>query len=105
MVVKIDAVAIDVNLLRMDLRKAVDRVTEAEGSVLELKQEVKDLKETVSKLSKMSDLLENRAEDAEGRSRSNFLCFVEFPERVAGQSAKLFLEQLQPNIFQHRKVT
>ncbi|KAJ1171573.1 hypothetical protein NDU88_003434 [Pleurodeles waltl] len=62
---KIETLAVEVNLLRADLRKVSDKVKVAEGSIVELQMEVgAQANSTVGRL-------EARLEDAEGRSRLN----------------------------------
>ncbi|KAJ1093514.1 hypothetical protein NDU88_006614 [Pleurodeles waltl] len=47
---KIDAVALDVNLLRTDHRALVERVTETEGDIAKLSPDVKALQEKMTHL-------------------------------------------------------
>ena len=70
----------------------VNRVTEAEGRISELKDALNELNTTVYKLTSSTGILEARAEDAENRARGNNLCFIGFPEGVEGAMA--FLEDL-----------
>ncbi|KAJ1122584.1 hypothetical protein NDU88_001070 [Pleurodeles waltl] len=93
MVAKIDSVAIEVNLLRTNIRKVVERVTTTEGHVENLQPEVAGVRDTVSSLQKLTFRLEEHIEDAKGRSQRNNLCFMAFPENAKGQSAELFLEE------------
>ncbi|KAJ1165503.1 hypothetical protein NDU88_005930 [Pleurodeles waltl] len=92
LVTKIDTVAVDVTLLRADLRKVADRVTKAEDTIGVLSQDVNALKDTVSSLQKLTVWLEERVKDAEGRYHWNNLCFVGFPEGTEWHNVEDFLE-------------
>ncbi|KAJ1150786.1 hypothetical protein NDU88_003575 [Pleurodeles waltl] len=66
---KIETVAVEVNLLRADLRKVSDKVKVAEGSIVELQAEVGTLRKQMAQAGSTVGRLEARLEDAEGRSR------------------------------------
>ena len=69
----------DVCLLRHDLHKVADRVTEAETRVSTAKDEIAT---QVTQLQRVTAFLEDRAEDSENRSCRNNLRMVGVPEGV-----------------------
>ncbi|KAJ1129440.1 hypothetical protein NDU88_007810 [Pleurodeles waltl] len=83
---KIDSMAVDINHLRMDLWKLADCKAAIEDDVTTLKAEVKRLRVKVDGLKCSTTQMEERLEDAEGRSRHYNLCIVGFPGRVEGAS-------------------
>ncbi|KAJ1218922.1 hypothetical protein NDU88_006493 [Pleurodeles waltl] len=64
---KIEMVAVEVNLLRVDLRKVSEKVMVAEGSIVELQTEVGALCKQMVQVNSMVGRLEARLEDAEAR--------------------------------------
>ncbi|KAJ1177080.1 hypothetical protein NDU88_002344 [Pleurodeles waltl] len=60
---KIETVAVEVNLLRADLRKVSDKVKVAEGSIVELQTEVGALRKQMVQANSMVGRLEARLED------------------------------------------
>ncbi|KAJ1200720.1 hypothetical protein NDU88_004541 [Pleurodeles waltl] len=68
---KIETVAVEMNLLRADLRKVSDKVRVAEGSIVELQTEVGALRKQMAQANSTVGRLEARLEDAEGRSWRN----------------------------------
>ncbi|KAJ1177855.1 hypothetical protein NDU88_003107 [Pleurodeles waltl] len=71
---KIDAVTLDVNLLRADHRTLSGRVAETKTEVAEMRPTMKELQERMNHLSTEVTTLKLRAEDAKGRSRCNNIC-------------------------------
>ncbi|KAJ1102247.1 hypothetical protein NDU88_007299 [Pleurodeles waltl] len=68
---KIDALTIDVNLLRADLRKVTDKVTTAESKINRLQAVTKRLENQVQELTKQHTAVAAKLEDKEGRSHRN----------------------------------
>ena len=89
---KIDAITLDVGLLRADHKKLVTRVATVETELSDLHPATKDLQHTVKRLASEVQGLQRRAEDAEGRSRRNNVRFVGFAEGSETQNMELFLE-------------
>ena len=79
---RVEEVRVDVSLLRQDLRGVADRVTEAETRISTAEDEIIKLQSQVNQLLKSSAILEDRAEDAENRSRRNNLHLVGIPEGI-----------------------
>ena len=79
---RVEEVRVDVSLLRQDLRGVADRVTEAESRISTAEDEITKLQSQVNQLLKTSAILEDRAEDAENRSRRNNLRLVGIPEGI-----------------------
>ncbi|KAJ1174588.1 hypothetical protein NDU88_006408 [Pleurodeles waltl] len=65
---KIETVAVEVNLLRADLRKVSDKVKVAEGSIVEQQTEVGAFHKQMVQATSTVGRLEARLEDADGRS-------------------------------------
>ncbi|KAJ1124363.1 hypothetical protein NDU88_002824 [Pleurodeles waltl] len=89
---KIVSMTIDVNLLRTDLRKVVERSMEAEAKVTGLGKEVSMLQTAVAALKTHSTCLEAHMEDTERRARRSNLRFVGLPVGVEGRAPEAFLE-------------
>ncbi|KAJ1118241.1 hypothetical protein NDU88_006436 [Pleurodeles waltl] len=85
-------VAVDVNLLRADLRVVAERSVATEQKVTCMQSDVDILKASVATLETQTCKLEVRVEDAEGRFRRCNLCVVGFPEGVEGANVEAFLE-------------
>ena len=90
---KIDEERIDVSLLRQDLRKVADRVTEAETRVSTAEDDIAILKSQVTQLLHTTVILEYRAEDAENHLRRNNLRLVGVPEGVDTMDMTLLMEE------------
>ncbi|KAJ1127016.1 hypothetical protein NDU88_005422 [Pleurodeles waltl] len=97
---KIETVAVEVNLLRADLRKVSDKVKVAGGSLVELQMEVGALRKQMAQASFTVGRLEARLEDAEGRSRRNNIRLLGFPERAEGSAAETFVENWIKDVLQ-----
>ena len=89
---KVEEVRVDVSLLRQDLRGVADRVTEAEARISTAEDEIIQLRTQVNQLIKSSAILEDRAEDAENRSRRNNLRLVGIPEGIDTQDMTQLIE-------------
>ncbi|KAJ1143153.1 hypothetical protein NDU88_009464 [Pleurodeles waltl] len=89
---KIEMVAVDVNLLTADLRKVLDKVKVAEGSIVELQAEVGTLQKQMVQAGSTVGSLEAQMEDAEGRSRLNNIRLLVFPERSEGSMVEAFVK-------------
>ncbi|KAJ1100352.1 hypothetical protein NDU88_005438 [Pleurodeles waltl] len=86
---KVMTIAIDVNLLRADLRKVAERTVETETNVTELREEISVLNTAVAALKVHSSRLEARMEDAEGDRN---VWTVSYPMRFLSDHAQLLLE-------------
>ncbi|KAJ1149157.1 hypothetical protein NDU88_001974 [Pleurodeles waltl] len=89
---QIAAVAVDVNLLRADLRVVAERSMATEKQVTCLQSEMDTLKASVAILEAKTRKLEARVEDAEGRERRCNLCIMGFPEGAEGANVEAFLK-------------
>ncbi|KAJ1174347.1 hypothetical protein NDU88_006169 [Pleurodeles waltl] len=78
----IGAVGTDVNLLHQDLRKAVDRITEAETKVSDIEDLLKMLQQKLDTLTVVTKEVATCVEVAEGWARCNNLWFVGLPLAV-----------------------
>ncbi|KAJ1194187.1 hypothetical protein NDU88_003482 [Pleurodeles waltl] len=100
---KIETFALEVNLLRADLRKVSNKVKAAEGSIAELQSEVGTLRTQMAQATSTVGRLEARLEDAERRS---------FPEsqtaysvyKIPGQpSVSLLKDTVSPSVLAWRR--
>ncbi|KAJ1158047.1 hypothetical protein NDU88_010743 [Pleurodeles waltl] len=89
---QIAAIAVDVNLLRADLRVVAERSVATEKQVTCLQSEMDTLKALVAILEANMHKLEARVEDAEGTVRRCYLRIVSFPKGVEGANVEAFLE-------------
>ncbi|KAJ1117519.1 hypothetical protein NDU88_005718 [Pleurodeles waltl] len=97
---KIEMVAVDSNLLRVDLRKVSDKVKVAEGSIAELQTEVGSLRKQMGQATSTVRRLEAWLEDAEGRSRQNNVRLLCFLERAEGFATESFVENWIRDVLQ-----
>ncbi|KAJ1110655.1 hypothetical protein NDU88_008003 [Pleurodeles waltl] len=88
----IESVAIKVNLLSADLRKVSDRVQITEGSISENRTEVDVLQKQVAEIASRAATLEDRVEDAEGRSYCNNIRLIGFQKRAKRSAEEAFVE-------------
>ena len=97
---KIDTVALDVGVLRVEHGKLADRVREVESVTTKWSPELVEIQQNIRALSDNVEVLQRRAEEAEGRSRRNNVRFMGFAEGSETPDADLFLENwLATNVF------
>ncbi|KAJ1217719.1 hypothetical protein NDU88_005310 [Pleurodeles waltl] len=97
---KRETVAVEVNLLRADLRKVSNKVKLAEGSIAALQTEVRTLRKQMVQATSTVGWLEARLEDAERRSRRNNVRLLSFLERVEGSATESFVENWIRDVLQ-----
>ena len=88
---KIEELRIDLSLIRQDLRKTLEQVTEAEGRISDIEDTQKTTNSDVLELLHTVKNLELKAEDAEGRSRRNNLQIVGIPEGTEGTNPTSYI--------------
>ncbi|KAJ1199839.1 hypothetical protein NDU88_003671 [Pleurodeles waltl] len=88
---KINTKAQEVNILRDDHTKLVDRVSNAEFTLAQIRPTVTETTTCIKALEKELTKLAERAENAEGRSLCNNVKIVRLCDKVP--SAELFLEE------------
>ena len=71
-------------MIRQNLRKTAERVTEARTCVSDIEDTQKTNNTDITELLRTVKSLELRVEDAEGQSRQNNLCIVGIPEGSEG---------------------
>ncbi|KAJ1109245.1 hypothetical protein NDU88_006608 [Pleurodeles waltl] len=91
---KLDAVTVDVNLLRANLQKMSKKVSSAELCINLLQSMSKNVEEQVQYLTKHHTLMAARLEDQEDRARRNNIRVVGVHEGAEGLSVDFFLEDL-----------
>ncbi|KAJ1107856.1 hypothetical protein NDU88_005244 [Pleurodeles waltl] len=77
---KIETVAVEVNLLRADLRMVSEKVKVVEGSIVDLQTEVGTFRKQMAQITSTVGTIEARLQDSEGRSRWNNVRLLGFPE-------------------------
>ncbi|KAJ1144461.1 hypothetical protein NDU88_010759 [Pleurodeles waltl] len=97
---KIETLAVEVNLLRADLRKVSDKVKVVEGSIMELQTEVGALRKQMVQPNSMVRRLEASLEDAEGCSLRNNIRLMGFLEREVGSATETFVENWIKDVLQ-----
>ncbi|KAJ1216375.1 hypothetical protein NDU88_003977 [Pleurodeles waltl] len=97
---KIEMVAVEVNLLRADLRKISDKVKVAEGSIVELQAELGTLRKQMAQAGSTVGRLEARLENAEGRSQQNNFRLLGVLKRSEGSMVEAFVENWIRDVLQ-----
>ncbi|KAJ1207423.1 hypothetical protein NDU88_002814 [Pleurodeles waltl] len=91
---KLDTVTGDINLLRGDRKKVVEKVTNAETDIAWLQSTSKRLEDQVPFLTAEHEKIMVCLEYQEGRDQRNNIRVVGVPEGAEGPSVELFLETL-----------
>ncbi|KAJ1130956.1 hypothetical protein NDU88_009300 [Pleurodeles waltl] len=97
---KIEMVAVEMNLLRADLRKVSDKIKVVEGSIVDLQTEVGTLCKQMARVTSTVGTLEARLEDSQGRYRRKNMRLFGFLERAEGSMVEGFIEQWIRGILQ-----
>ncbi|KAJ1193409.1 hypothetical protein NDU88_002707 [Pleurodeles waltl] len=84
--------AVDVNLLRADLRVVSERLVANEQQVTSMQRDIDTLKTSVTALEVKTHKLELRVAEAEGRAHRSNLRVVGFPEGAEDTNPEAFLE-------------
>ena len=95
---KIQAVVIDVNLLRADQSKLADKVKDTETSLKEIQPVVAHNDSLTKGLVNKVEILERKMEDLEGRSRRSNIRVIGIPEGVRGDMMDYLEEWLQTEV-------
>lgn len=93
---KIEAVQLDVSLMRQDLDRLRSRMMETEQRVGTAEDELLEHSTAIRSLQTKVKALEYRAEDAENRNRRNNLRIVGLPGGVEGPQPTTFLSSRRP---------
>lgn len=91
---RIDTVAIEVTLIRENMKKITDRMSAVEHTTTDLSEETSQLKQQITQLRSTQEAMSQQLDDYEGRMRRNNVRIIGVPERVEGQAADLFVEEL-----------
>ena len=83
----------EVGILRDQQRKTVERVKATERATLEMARIVKELTKKCNRMEKELNIITDRLEDAEGRSRRHNVRLVGVPERLERPNVELFVEE------------
>lgn len=91
---KIEQMQSEMGLIRRDMDKYRDRLTEAERRVGDNEDVIRDHSASIRTLQVKMKTLESRAEDQENRNRRNNLRLVGLPEGVEGRDPEAYTEHL-----------
>lgn len=89
---RIDEVKVDISLIRHDMQKLRDRVTDTETRISVAEDTLSPLPQDVRDLQRKYSLLMAKMDDQENRQRRSNLRFVGLPEGAEGRSPESFLE-------------
>lgn len=89
---KVAELKLDITIMRQDMHKIRDRVSETERRISDLEDTVNPLLPAVKTHGTKIKSLEDKADDLENRLRRNNLRLVGLPERVEGSDPVSFLE-------------
>ncbi|KAJ1193954.1 hypothetical protein NDU88_003249 [Pleurodeles waltl] len=89
-----DSVTTEVSLLRADMWNMATQVKELEESTASLQGVMKTLKIQVDEMQVLTNNLQARLEDYEGRLRKNNILIIGVPECAEGHAVDLFVENL-----------
>ncbi|KAJ1172285.1 hypothetical protein NDU88_004132 [Pleurodeles waltl] len=89
---KMDTVAVDISLICADMKKTVERVTIAKGTIREHSAMLKSLQAEFDLLWYSTNRLHRRAEDAEWMSCRNNMRLVGVPEKMEGTDIESYVE-------------
>lgn len=93
---KIEEVKINISLIRQDMNKLCDRVTEAETRISRAEDILRPLQHTTDHVQRQLQQLRCKKDDMENRLRHCNLIFTGLPESVEGIVSTGFLEDLSP---------
>ena len=102
---KMDAMAIDLNLLRTDLGKTRDKANEVEKQVQEVTKEAVSSKQRIARLEQVTFTMAKKLEDLEGRSRRSNIRITGVPEKEEGRDVEEFVESLIKQGLQPRNLS
>ncbi|KAJ1170372.1 hypothetical protein NDU88_002249 [Pleurodeles waltl] len=91
---RLDAVTVDVTLLRADLKIVTEMVTDAETDIVRLQSTSKRLEDQVQFLTAEHKRIVALLENQEGSARRNNIRVVRVPEGIEGPSVRLYVEVL-----------
>ncbi|KAJ1148583.1 hypothetical protein NDU88_001411 [Pleurodeles waltl] len=82
---RLGSITTELGTLKDDHRKLVDRVKRTETDITALVPGKKESESAIQQLQKQVEALQERIEDAEGRSRSNNICIIGLMEGMEGE--------------------
>lgn len=96
---KIEEVKVDVSLIRQDLQKLRERVTDTETRISQVEDDISPLQITTERLQHQLNMVLIKQDDMENRLRRCNLRFVGLPEGEEGADPPSFLEKLLISTF------
>ncbi|KAJ1114702.1 hypothetical protein NDU88_002933 [Pleurodeles waltl] len=89
---KIDSFSIELNFVRVDVCKVINKTREIEAKVVIQSPDTKELQATVRALIDKTKQLDDHLEDSEDGAGGCNLCFIIFSKGQEGSSLEAFLE-------------
>ncbi|KAJ1084298.1 hypothetical protein NDU88_004450 [Pleurodeles waltl] len=89
---RLDMITTDMNIMKDDQAKLSDRLKQTESTVADILPTHNDNKNAIVKLQQQMEDLQERIEDAEGRSRRNNIRIIGLPEGKEGNNPTQYIE-------------
>lgn len=100
---RIDEVKVDISLIRQDMQKIRERVTETEARISVVEDTIAPVPQDVRDLQRKYTQLLAKMDDQENRQRRSNLRFVGLPEGAEGRAPETFLENCLIDTFGREK--
>lgn len=93
---KIEEIKIDISLLRQDFQKLRGRVTETEGRISRVEDDLPPIQNAVEQASRDIQYLLHKQDDLENRAQRNNIRFIGLPEDMEGTSPPCYISGGSP---------
>lgn len=81
-----------------DIRECSNRIAGAEQGIATAEDKIHTLQQVVEKLERMAKLLNDKAEDLEGRSRHSYIRILGVPEREEDSDPCFYMEKWMADV-------
>ncbi|KAJ1187167.1 hypothetical protein NDU88_003946 [Pleurodeles waltl] len=95
---RLDMITTDMNIMKDDQAKLSYRLKQTESTVADILPTHNDNKNAIAKLQQQMEALQERIEDAEGRSRRNNIRIIGLPEGKEGNDLTQYIETWMQSI-------
>ncbi|KAJ1140068.1 hypothetical protein NDU88_006429 [Pleurodeles waltl] len=99
---KLGMITMEINIIKDDQTKLSDRLKQRESTVAEILLTHNDNKNAIERLQQQMEILQERVEDAEGRSRRNNIHIIGLPEGKEGSNPTRYIETWLQSIAKDR---
>ncbi|KAJ1169263.1 hypothetical protein NDU88_001169 [Pleurodeles waltl] len=89
---RLSSITIELNILKNDQANLSERIKHTESDITEILPTHNTYKTTIAKLQQQVEVLQERVEDAEGRSRHNNIRILGLPEGTEGRDPTHYVE-------------